>query len=77
MLFPAPGSLPNAGVKPESLVPPALVGGLFTTEPLGQPSEQAWPLFSEFFLWPCGKWCTLRASSGDHCGEVFAFGLFS
>ena len=31
MLFPAPGSLPNPGVKPESLVPPALVGGLFTT----------------------------------------------
>ena len=31
--FPSPGDLPNPGITP---VPPALAGGLFTTEPLGK-----------------------------------------
>ena len=35
--FPPPGDLPNPGIKPESLVPPALAGGFFTTEPPGKP----------------------------------------
>ena len=29
--FPSPGDLPNPGIKPMSLVSPALVGGFFTT----------------------------------------------
>ena len=29
--FPPPGDLPNPGVKPVSLMPPALKGGFFTT----------------------------------------------
>ena len=32
--FPPLGDLPNLGIKPES---PALVAGLFTTEPSGKP----------------------------------------
>jgi len=35
--FPPPGDLPNPGIKPESLVPPALAGGFFTTESPGKP----------------------------------------
>ena len=33
--FPPPGDLPNPRLEPESLVSPALAGGFFTTEPLG------------------------------------------
>ena len=29
--FPTPGDLPNPGIKPTSLVPPALAGTFFTT----------------------------------------------
>ena len=29
--FPSPGDLPNPGIKPESLMSPALAGGFFTT----------------------------------------------
>ena len=29
--FPSPGDLPNPGIKPVSLMSPALVGGFFTT----------------------------------------------
>ena len=35
--FPAPGDLPDTGIKPKSLGSPALVGGFFTTEPPGKP----------------------------------------
>ena len=35
--FPTPGDLPDTGIKPKSLVSPALVGGFFTTEPPGKP----------------------------------------
>ena len=31
MPFPAPGDLPDPGIKPASLVPPAVAGGLFST----------------------------------------------
>ena len=34
--FPSPGHLPNPGIEPSS---PALVGGLFTTEPPGKPGN--------------------------------------
>ena len=39
LLFPPPGHLPIPGTEPMSLASPTLVGGLFTTEPLGKPSE--------------------------------------
>ena len=35
---PTPGYLPNRGIKPTSLVSPALAGGFFTTEPPGKPT---------------------------------------
>ena len=35
--FPSPGDLPDAGVEPMSPMSPALIGGSFTTEPLGKP----------------------------------------
>ena len=38
--FPTPGNLPNPGIKPESLVSPALAGGFFITEPPGKPILQ-------------------------------------
>ena len=31
------GDLPNPGIEPMSLAPPALAGGFFTTEPPGKP----------------------------------------
>ena len=31
--FPSPGDLPDPGIKPKSLVSPALAGGFFTTAP--------------------------------------------
>ena len=34
--FPPLGDLPNPGTEPESLVPPALAGGFFTTVPLNE-----------------------------------------
>ena len=37
MPFLPPGDLPDPGIKPESLVSPALAGRFFTTEPLGKP----------------------------------------
>ena len=35
--FASPGDLPNSGIKPASLVSPALVGGVFITEPPTKP----------------------------------------
>ena len=37
--FPPPGDLPNPGIKPTSLVFPALGGGFFTTVPPGKPTK--------------------------------------
>ena len=39
--FPSPGDLPDPGVEPTSLVPPALAGKFFTTEPTGNPSGRS------------------------------------
>ena len=41
--FPPPGDLPDSGIKPESLAPPALAGEFFTThyEPITKESEEA------------------------------------
>ena len=37
--FPTPGARPDPGIKPVSLVSPALAGGFFTTVPPGKPFE--------------------------------------
>ena len=37
LLFSIPRDLPNPGIEPKSLVPPALAGGFFTTSPPGKP----------------------------------------
>ena len=34
--FPSPGDLPDPGIKPVSVVSPALVGRFFTTAPHGE-----------------------------------------
>ena len=34
---PPPGDLPDSGIRPESVISPALAGGFFTTEPPGKP----------------------------------------
>ena len=36
-VFPSPGKLPDPGIKPTSLVSPALADGFFTTAPSGKP----------------------------------------
>ena len=40
LLCPPPGDLPNPGIKPISLMSPALTGRFFTTEPPGKPKQQ-------------------------------------
>ena len=37
--FPTPGDLPDLGIKPMSLAPPALAGGLFSTVLPGNPAR--------------------------------------
>ena len=37
--FPSPGDLPDPGIKPASLVSPALAGGFFTSESPGKHSR--------------------------------------
>ena len=37
LLFPSPGDLPDPGIKPMSLVPPALAGRFFTPQPSKNP----------------------------------------
>ena len=39
--FPTPGDLPSPGIKPTSLVFPALVGSFFTTAAPGKPTKSA------------------------------------
>ena len=38
--FSTPGDLPNPGIKPTSLVYPALARGFFTTAPAGKPGNK-------------------------------------
>ena len=40
LLCPPAGDLPNPGIKPISLMSPALTGRFFTTEPPGKPKQQ-------------------------------------
>ena len=44
LLFPSPGGLPDPGIKPVSLLPPALTGRL-TIETSGKPSYYLWQMF--------------------------------
>ena len=37
--FPSPGDLPNPGIEPKSLAPPALAGDTFITAPPGKPTK--------------------------------------
>ena len=45
--FPPPGDLPHPGIKPVSLAPPALTGGLFAPVPLGQMLDSGFSLTGE------------------------------
>ena len=51
--FPPPEDLSNSGIRPTSLVSPALAGRFFTTESPGKPSQHAyWPLnFASLSVW--------------------------
>ena len=40
--YPPPGDLPNPGIKPTSLMSPALAGGFFTTLPPGKPLPRSY-----------------------------------
>ena len=58
--FISPGDLPEPGIELVSLVPPALAGGFFTTEPPEKPllnpvptSCPTQPLIIFCFLWSC------------------------
>ena len=37
--YPPPGDLPDPGIKPESLMSPALAGGFFTTNAIWKPQR--------------------------------------
>ena len=47
MPFPTPEDLPNLGIKPMSLAPPALASGFFTTSTTGKPSVLVRVAFSK------------------------------
>ena len=38
--FPTPGDLPDPGIEPESLMPPVLAGGFFTTSTTWEAQSQ-------------------------------------
>ena len=44
--FPILGDLPNPGIKPTSLVSPALAGRFFTTVPSGKPGLKSFVTWS-------------------------------
>ena len=50
---PSPGDLPNAGIKPTSLMSLALAGGSFTTSLIAKKSEEYKRIYSDLSL-PCG-----------------------
>ena len=62
--FPPPGNLPYLGIKPATLVFPALTGRFSTTAPPGKPSlapGEAY-FFFPFFIWVCPRTWTLCLS---------------
>ena len=59
--LPPPGKLPDPGIKPMSLVPPALAGGFLIAEPAGKPLQcflnrrlMCW--YSLEKVWSCLVW---------------------
>ena len=54
--FPTPGDLCNPGIKPTSLVPPALAGRSFTTAPPGMPQA----VLYKCALFSILEWCILE-----------------
>ena len=48
--FPAPGDLPNPGIKTISLVSPGLTGGFFTTEPPKREHDKTLTLYITLHL---------------------------
>ena len=49
--FPTPGDLPHPGIKPMSLLSPALGGGFFTTQPFGAMMDiYSWSSVSHCFF---------------------------
>ena len=48
--FPSPGDLPDPGIEPASLEPPALAGKFFTPEPNGNPSGRFRGLITLSFM---------------------------
>ena len=50
--FPMPWDLPKPGIKPKSLVSPALAGGFFTTVPPGKPDFYLETYLSRFYTGP-------------------------
>ena len=53
LLFPPPGDIPDPGIKPASLMSPALAGRFFTTEPLGKPGVVLFSKSIHFINLPC------------------------
>ena len=51
--FPPPGDLPDPGIKPSSLVSPALAGGFFTAELLGRLPLDSTLVLMVWFLTCC------------------------
>ena len=51
LLCPLPGDLPDPGIKPVSLMSPALAGGFFTTEPRGKPIMCFYSYLQSSFLY--------------------------
>ena len=56
LLCPPPGDLPDPGIKPVSLMSPALAGKFFTTEPPGKPR---WCIGGGQKQQPCTVWMLL------------------
>ena len=63
MPFPTPEGLPDPGIKPLSLVSPALAGGFFTTVPPGKPLMVPLPPNSSVSNADCPKCEEISANS--------------
>ena len=63
--FPPPGDLPDLGIKPASLVSPALAGRFFTIEPLAE----AWFMLTHWLKMDSNGFISIQSTS--HIGEIF------
>ena len=70
--FPTPGDLLDRGIKPTSLVSPALAGGFFTTAPPGKPVTRFSPMNCEQEQW----WVKLPGSNSTHIHPLLSLPLF-